>query len=248
MGRLDSKVALITGGSRGIGFAIAKAFAKEGAAVALSGRSSGASLSTAAQILSEEGAEVVGFAADVSEEPAVKQMVGAVLAEFGRIDVLVNSAGISQRKPFTEITVEDWDRVFSINLRGLFLVTRQVVPAMLAQGDGRIINIASQMGQRGGALLTHYSASKAGVIGFTKALAREMAPTIRVNAIAPGPVLTDMVRGREQSWFDQIQAELPLGRLALPEEVAGTAVFLASDDGILYTGQTLGPNCGHVML
>lgn len=138
--------------------------------------------------------------------------------------------------------------MMGINLRGTFLVTRYVVPIMLAGGSGRVINIASQLGQIGGALLTHYSASKAGVIGLTKALARELSPSITVNAIAPGPILTDMIRDRDPAWFEDMRSQLPLGRVGEAEEVAPTAVFLASADAALYTGQTLGPNSGHVML
>ncbi len=171
-----------------------------------------------------------------------------MLTEFGRIDILVNNAGITQLKPFLEMTPAEWDMIMNVNLRGTFLVTRHVVPVMLTAGSGCIINIASQTGQLGRAKLVHYCASKAGVIGFTKALARELAPTIRVNAIAPGPILTDKIRGRPPDWYEQIKSEMPLGKIGTTEEVAPSAVFLASDDGLLYTGQTLGPNMGHVML
>jgi len=160
----------------------------------------------------------------------------------------VNCAGVTHRARFVDLTTADWDRIISVNLRGTFIVTRHVVPIMLEAKSGRIINIASQLGQIGGALLVPYSASKAGVIGFTKALARELAPNICVNAIAPGPILTDMIRGRDAGWLNEMQSQLPLGRVGTPEEVAPTAVFLASSEAALYTGQTLGPNSGHVML
>jgi 3-oxoacyl-[acyl-carrier protein] reductase len=175
-------------------------------------------------------------------------MVAEALRQLGRIDILVNNAGVTQRKPFLELTLRDWDDLMAVNLRGVFVVTRHVVPVMMRGGGGTIINIASQMAQRGAPQLVHYSASKAGVIGFTKALARELAPTISVNAIAPGPVMTDMISERSPQWFERMIAELPLHRIGTPEEIAPTAVFLASSDAALYTGQTLGPNGGHVML
>ena len=248
MGRLQSKVALVTGGGRGIGRSIVEAFVREGAAVAVLDRPGEFAADQFVGSLKGTGAHAVALEADVADDEAVAGAVAAALAEFGRIDVLVNNAGFSQRKPFVELTLADWDNIMSVNLRGVFLVTHHVVPAMLHAAQGRIINIASQMGQLGAAQLTHYCASKAGVIGFTKALARELAPDITVNAIAPGPILTDMTKGREPGWYEQIESELPLNRLGLPEEVAPSAVFLASDDGALFTGQTLGPNSGHVML
>lgn len=247
MERLASKIALVTGGARGIGRAIVEAFVREGAKVAIVDQSL-AEADQLANTLRSSGMHAKAFEANVAEDEAVARMVNAVFTEFGRIDILVNNAGISQRIPFIEMTAEDWDRLMAVDLRGVFLVTRNVVPVMLNQGGGRIINIASQIGQRGAPLLVHYSAAKAGVIGFTKALARELAPTITVNAIAPGPILTDITKGREPGWFEQMERDLPLGRVGQPEEVAPSAVFLASDDGTLYTGQTLGPNGGHVML
>jgi 3-oxoacyl-[acyl-carrier protein] reductase len=188
------------------------------------------------------------FAVDVADDDAVAAMVAEALRQLGRIDILVNNAGVTQRKPFLELTLRDWDDLMAVNLRGVFVVTRHVVPVMMRGGGGTIINIASQMAQRGAPQLVHYSASKAGVIGFTKALARELAPTISVNAIAPGPVMTDMISERSPQWFERMIAELPLHRIGTPEEIAPTAVFLASSDAALYTGQTLGPNGGHVML
>lgn len=248
MNRLGGKIGLVTGGARGIGRAIVEAFAREGATVAIVDRPGVEEAGGLARDLRESGARAAAFEADVADDASVAGMVEAVVAEFGRIDVLVNNAGITQRKRFVEITPADWDALMAVNLRGAFLVTRHVVPVMLRTGSGRIINVASQQGQRGAAFLVPYCASKAGVIGFTKALARELAPDITVNAIAPGPVLTDMIRGRDSAWFEAIQKELPLGRVGRPEEIAPSAVFLASDDGALYTGQTLGPNGGHVML
>jgi 3-oxoacyl-[acyl-carrier protein] reductase len=188
------------------------------------------------------------FEVDVSDPASVEQAFVALREKVDGIDILVNNAGITQRKAFAELTIEDWDRVVGVNLRGQFLVTRLALPLMSHRAHGRIINIASQMGQKGGASLVPYSASKAGVIGFTKALARELAPDITVNAIAPGPVMTDLISDRPRQWFDDVKQSVPLGRFGRPEEIAATAVFLASDDAALYTGQTLGPNSGDVMM
>jgi len=242
-GRLVDKVCLVTGAAGGIGGAVVQAYLQEGARVAaadLPGRK------PVGPVFDQERLGWFGF--DATHESSVDEMVTAVERAHRRIDVLVNCAGITQRRRFVDLSVAEWDRMLAVNLRGTFLVTHSVVPLMLRARRGRIINVASQLGQIGGALLTHYSASKAGIIGFTKALARELAPEILVNAIAPGPVLTDMIRDRETEWFDAIKAQLPMGRVGNPEEVAPTAVFLASSDGDLYTGQTLGPNSGHVML
>jgi 3-oxoacyl-[acyl-carrier protein] reductase len=248
LNRLSGKVALVTGGERGIGRAICEAFAREGAAVAIADLPRRESDPGLAKQLLDAGRLAADFTVDVSVDDSVSEMVARVEARFGHVDVLVNNAGISRRIPFVEMTPADWDEVMAVNLRGVFLVTRRTVPLMQAAGHGRIINIASQLGQRGGSLLAHYSAAKAGVIGLTKALARELAPAITVNAIAPGPILTEMTRGREPEWYRALEQELPLGRLGTPDEVAPSAVFLASEEGALYTGQTLGPNGGHVML
>jgi 3-oxoacyl-[acyl-carrier protein] reductase len=247
MGRLVGRVALVTGGARGIGRAIAEAFAAEGASVSILSRSQDAAESLATT-LRGGGTRAVAIQANPANDDEARHAVAATVETLGPIDILVNNAGFSRRIPFVELTPEDWDELMDVNLRGVFLMTRHVVPVMLEHGGGRIINIASQIGQRGAPQLTHYAASKAGVIGFTKALARELAPTITVNAIAPGPIWTEMIRGREPDWYEQIARDMPLARIGQPEEVAPTAVFLASADGALYTGQTLGPNGGHVML
>ena len=239
---------MVTGAAGGIGKAVAQAFAREGAHVALLDRRRAPEGLETTEAIKALGGRAEFFQVDVSDPASVEHAFEAMRQEFDGIDILVNNAGITQRKAFVELTIEDWDRVLGVNLRGQFLVTRLALPMMINRANGRIINIASQMGQRGGALLVHYSASKAGVIGFTKALARELAPNITVNAIAPGPVMTDLIRDRPQKWFDEVRQGLPLGRFGQPEEIAETAVFLASKDGALYTGQTLGPNGGDVML
>jgi 3-oxoacyl-[acyl-carrier protein] reductase len=186
---------------------------------------------------------------DVADAPSVQAMADRVLAELGRVDVLVNNAGIFTQSLLEDMPVEDWDRVLAVNLRGPFLCTRALLPQMLARGSGRIINIASQLGQIGGAEVAHYSASKAGVIGLTKALAREVSSRgVLVNAIAPGPISTPLLDSETESWRSAKLAELPIGRFGEVSEVTPTAVLLASDDGSYYAGQTLGPNGGDVML
>lgn len=246
MQRLNGKVAIVTGGARGIGRSIVEAFAAEGASVAILSRSIEAAMSVAAD-LEARGHRAIACEANPADDDDAARAVMTTVDTLGPIDVLVNNAGFSRRIPFIEMSPADWDALINVNLRGVFIMTRHVVPVMLEYGGGRIINIASQIGQRGAPQLVHYAASKAGVIGFTKALARELAPLITVNAIAPGPIWTDMISGREPGWYEQIEDELPLKRIGRPEEVAPTAVFLASADGALYTGQTLGPNGGHVM-
>jgi 3-oxoacyl-[acyl-carrier protein] reductase len=196
-----------------------------------------------------DGGQATYLQTDVSDQVQVEAMVGRVLAQFGQIDILVNNAGIVSQVFLADMPVEEWDRVMAVNLRGVFLCTRFVLPHMLAQGHGKIISIASNLGQIGGAEMVHYSASKGGVIAFTKALAREVSNKgIQVNAIAPGPILTDMMKAESSEWQDQKLSELALGRFGQPSEVAPTAVFLASDDSSYYVGQTLSPNGGDTML
>jgi 3-oxoacyl-[acyl-carrier protein] reductase len=249
--KLTGKVCFVTGSRRGIGRAIAVAFAHEGANVIVNYRPGREPPDDLVKELEAEsgGAKALAVIGDVSEEADVRRVVDEIIAEFGHIDVLVNNAGISGGKDFVDLTVEEWDRMIKNNLRSTFLCTRFVAPWMIKQRYGRIINISSQTGQRGDAREAPYAASKAAQIGFTKSLARELGVyNITVNAIAPGPVLTDMLKWHDAEWFEEMKARLPLGRLGEPEEVAPSAVFLASDDGALYTGQTLGPNCGDVML
>jgi 3-oxoacyl-[acyl-carrier protein] reductase len=176
-------------------------------------------------------------------------MAQHVLDRFGHADILVNNAGIFTQSLLADMPVADWDRVIGVNLRGTFLCTRVFLRPMLDRGWGRVINIASQLGQIGGAEVAHYSASKAGVIGLTKALAREVSGSgVLVNAIAPGPIQTPLLDSETEQWRSAKLAELPMGRFGTVAEVTPTAVLLASEDGSYYAGQTLGPNGGDVML
>ena len=194
-------------------------------------------------------AEALYVQADVSDEESVAAMAQAALARFGRVDILVNNAGIFTQSLLEDMPVADWDRVLAVNLRGPFLCSRALLGQMLERGSGRIINIASQLGQIGGSEVAHYSASKAGVIGLTKALAREVSHRgVLVNAIAPGPIVTPLLDSETEEWRSAKLAELPMRRFGRVDEVTPTAVMLASADGSYYAGQTLGPNGGDVML
>lgn len=242
-GALAGRRCLITGAASGIGAAIATAFDRAGATLAL------ADLDGDQLERSAASRNASRHPVDLTDPPAVTALVEDVLEQHGQIDVLVNCAGILTEVPLIDMDLATWQRMIDVDLTTVFLTCRAVVPHMLAANGGRIINIASQLGQKGGSGLTHYSAAKAGVIGFTKALAREVAARgVLVNAIAPGPISTPMIDGLSQEWKSAKEAELPLGRFGLPYEVAPTALLLASDPGgNLYTGQTLGPNSGDVM-
>jgi 3-oxoacyl-[acyl-carrier protein] reductase len=249
MDKLRDRVAIVTGGARGIGGAIATAFAAEGADVVIADRLEESSAAPVLAAVHEAGRRAIFIRTDISQEDQVNSMVQRAYGELGDVDILVNNAGIFSQIFFHELTSEQWDRVVNVNLRGCFLCTRAVLPRMLERGRGKIINVASQLGQIGGTEMVHYSASKAGVIGLTKALAREVsARGIHVNAIAPGPILTDMMAEETEEWANKKLSELPIARFGEAHEVAPTAVFLASDDSSYYVGQTLGPNGGDVML
>jgi 3-oxoacyl-[acyl-carrier protein] reductase len=249
MNRLVGRTAIVTGGAKGIGRGIAEAFASEGADVAIADIATNDEATQVIEAIQQAGRNARYVRTDVAEEQQVQSMVEAVHRAFGHIDILVNNAGIFTQALVEHLSVADWDRVLAVNLRGTFLCARYVLPYMLEQGWGRIINIASQLGYRGGQEVAHYSASKGGVIAFTKALAREVSTrNVLVNAIAPGPILTDLLASETEEWKAAKLAELPIGRFGEVREVAPTAVFLASDDATYYVGQTLGPNGGDVML
>ncbi len=249
MGVLDGRKALVTGASRGIGRAIALAFADEGADVAVNFRTRSDEAEDVARRIRNRGRQAVTVQADVSLEEPVRQMVARVNDEFGRIDILVNNAGFVTLAPVESMDVSTWDDIIATHLRGTFLVTRMVLPGMLERKNGRIINVSSQLGQIGREWFAHYTAAKAGIIGFTKALSREVADRgVLVNCIAPGPIETGIVPKTEGAPTKSYVSLLPIHREGQPEEVAPTAVFLASDAATYYVGQTLGPNGGDVML
>ncbi len=247
MRSLAEHVAVVTGAGSGIGRAIALRLAREGARVVVNDLTEAAAQATIAAMAKD--ARVHAAPGDVAAAGDVERIFATCERAFGACSLLVNNAGIVHQAPFETLTVEDWDRMIAVHLRGTFLCARRAVPAMLAAGDGVIVNIASQLGQIGGVELTHYSAAKAGIIGLTKALAREVSKRgVRVNAVAPGPINTELVRRLSPEWRAAKAAELPLGRFGEPEDVADTVAFLASPAARLYVGQTLGPNSGDVML
>lgn len=242
------RIVLVTGAGSGIGRAIAEKLATEGYRVVVNDLRTEAADEVAAGI-SESGGQATAAPGDVSDSEAVRALFAAAREAFGAPEVLVNNAGFLQQARFVDLTVEDWDRMIAVHLRGTFLCTKEALPEMLSRGRGVIVNVASQLGQIGGVELCHYSAAKAGIIGLTKSLAREVsAQGVRVNAVAPGPINTELVLGLSEEWRTNKAAELPLGRFGEPEEVAETVAFLASDAASLYVGQTLGPNSGDVML
>ena len=250
MPKLDGKTALVTGSTRGIGRSIAEALAAEGATVGVNFPPFEGEQEFATDIVSTiraDGGDAIAVEGDVSDENSVESMVNSVEDQCGPIDILVNNAGILTQAPLEEMSTEMWDETMDIDLRGVFLVTRAVVPVMLDRDGGKVINVASQLGIKGAEELTHYSAAKAGVIGFTRALAREVSPTVNVNAIAPGPIETDLMDDLTEEWKQAKESELPMGRLGQVEDVAPTAVFLASDESDYYTGQTLSPDGGDAM-
>ncbi|GAB22398.1 putative gluconate 5-dehydrogenase [Gordonia polyisoprenivorans NBRC 16320 = JCM 10675] len=239
---LKGKRALVTGGASGIGLAIGSAFVDAGATVVLADRNP-----VVATVASEIGSE--GVVLDATSESAIVGVVSDMVAQLGGIDILVCSHGILTQAPASEMTSAQWRETIDIDLTSVFMLNRAVLPTMVSQKDGRIINVASQLAIKGGVSLAHYAAAKAGVIAMTKSIAQEVAGDgVLVNAIAPGPIETPLVDGIDDDWKRAKRAELPLGRFGTPEEVAPTAVLLASNPGgNLYVGQVLGPNSGDVM-
>ncbi len=240
---LTGKVALVTGASRGIGAAIARRLAAQGAAVVAAARGTNAE-SNVADIVSKGGkAEAVSL--DVTDSPAVEAVVKEALARHGRIDILVNNAGIARDQLMMRMKRDDWDAVIATNLTAAYSCTQAVLRPMLKQRGGRIITISSVVGQMGNAGQVNYAASKAGVIGMAKALAREVASRgITVNVVAPGLIDTDMTRALAGATSETWTQQIPLGRLGTPDDVANTVCFLASDEAAYITGQVIAVNGG----
>ncbi|WP_013324621.1 3-oxoacyl-[acyl-carrier-protein] reductase [Gloeothece verrucosa] len=246
MKQLQEQVAIVTGASRGIGRAIAIALAAQGAKVVVNyARSSGAADEVVTDITSA-GGEALAIGADVSKAEEVDQLIKQTLEKFGRIDILVNNAGITKDTLMMRMKLEDWQAVIDLNLSGVFLCTRAVTKTMLKQKSGRIINISSVSGLMGNPGQANYSAAKAGVIGFTKTVAKELASRgITVNAVAPGFIATDMTHDLKS---EDIIKLIPLGRFGQPEEIAGMVRFLAGDPAAAYiTGQVFNVDGGMVM-
>mgnify|MGYP001556058096 FL=1 len=243
---MTGQTAIVTGASRGIGRCVALALAEAGAEVVVNyARSDEAAEAVVAEIL-EAGGQAYALKADVAEEPAVKAMVDTVLERSGRIDALINNAGITRDGLLMRMKMDDWQAVINLNLTGVFLCTRAVTRTMLKQKSGRIINITSVVGLMGNAGQANYAAAKAGVVGLTRSAAKEMASRgITVNAVAPGFIATDMTKDLNA---EGILAAIPLGRFGNPEQVAGAVRFLAADPAAAYiTGQVLQVDGGMVM-
>ncbi|MBI4490697.1 MAG: SDR family oxidoreductase [Deltaproteobacteria bacterium] len=247
--RVEGKVAIVTGGAQGIGRAIALGMGREGAKVVVADLQGSKARAVAGE-LHALGSEAHSVEVDVSKEPTVIALVKQTLSRFGRVDILVNGAGIYPHSSVPEMKEEEWDRVIDINLGGNFLCSRGVVPSMRAQKSGRIISISSRIAHQGALGGAHYAASKAGIIGFVKALARELAPDrITVNAICPG--LTDTALPRATQTEEVLKERLnrnPLGHALRPEDHVGTVLFLASEAASYITGQAININCGSLML
>jgi 3-oxoacyl-[acyl-carrier protein] reductase len=244
---LDGRVAIVTGGSRGIGAAIAALLAEHGAAVVVSGRDA-VRMQQAVQALEERGASVHGVVADAAKREDADRLVEAAKERYGRLDLLVNNAGITRDGLLIRMKDDDWDRVMDVNLRGAFLMTRAAAKLMVRQRSGRIINIASTAGAMGNPGQANYSAAKAGLIGLTKAAARELAHWgILVNAVAPGLIETDMAAAISAEAREALLAQVPLKRIGSAREVAEMVGFLAGDGAAYVTGQVFHVNGGLYM-
>ena len=246
MGRLERKIAIVTGGNTGIGRAVALAFADEGADVAIAYIEREGEAKSLVTTVQERGRRALAIRADVTSESDVKRLVSNVTRTLGDIDVLVNCAGIQKAQALADTTVEDWDRMIAVHMRGTFLCCREVAPRMMERRRGRIINVTSQLAYIGRARYAAYSAAKAGVLALTRALARELAPDVLVNAVAPGLIDTGF-DPLPESAKEAHAASLPLQRLGTPEDLVGAFILLASDEGRYFCGQTLHPNGGEIM-
>ncbi len=244
---LKDKVAIVTGASRGIGKTLALSLAGEGAKVVLSARNAEALEALAAEIIAQ-GREAIAVPGDVSVSGDADRLIEQAVAKFGRVDILVNNAGVTRDGLLLRMKDDDWDAVLDINLKGAFLCTRAAAKVMSKQKYGRIINISSVVGEMGNAGQANYCASKAGLLGLTKSVARELARrNVTVNAVTPGFIVTDMTDGLPEKAREELAAQIPLGRFGDPADIAHAVVFLASERSGYITGQVLGVNGGMYM-
>ena len=242
------KTVLITGGSKGIGKAMTEVFAEEGYNVLTNFNKSEELAEELYQDLNAKGLSVEKYKADVTDREQVKSMVEYCIKRFGKIDILINNAGIAQDKLFTDITDEDWDNMINTNLKSVFYCSQEVLKTMISDKRGKIINISSIWGLVGASCEVHYSVSKAGVIGLTKSLAKELGPSnIQVNCIAPGVIETDMLCNCTDETLDDLRQNTPLMRLGSARDIANCALFLASDHSDFITGQVISPNGGFIV-
>lgn len=242
------KTVLITGASRGIGRAAAEAFAKAGYDVAVNYNKSAETAETLCRELEKYSVKALPFQADVADKKAVEKMSAEIEIAMGAVSVLVNNAGIAEQALFTDITEKMWDRMFAVNVKGAYNCTQAVLPKMIHEKYGRIINISSMWGISGASCEVHYSAAKAALIGFTKALAKEVGLSgITVNCIAPGVIDTDMNGHLSPETISELKEETPLNRIGAPRDVAETVLFLASEKASFITGQTISVDGGFIL-
>jgi 3-oxoacyl-[acyl-carrier protein] reductase len=245
---LNDKVAVVTGAAQGIGRAIAEALARRGADVVVADLNVEKAEAMAKEIAADTGRRAIAVQVDVADHASAKAMIDRAIAEFGRIDILVNNAGITRDNLIMRMKEDDWDLVLNVNLKGAFNCSKAIIRPMMKQHYGRIVNITSVSGLAGQVGQTNYSSSKAGLIGFTKALAKEVGSrNITVNAVAPGFIETDLTADLPQDLKDMAIQMTPVGRFGKPEDVANAVVFLASDDANFITGQVLSVDGGMVM-
>jgi 3-oxoacyl-[acyl-carrier protein] reductase len=246
--RFENQIAVVTGAGRGIGHAIAVRLAKEGARVASVSRTETNARKTADEINVSRPDAAKAYAVDVADQAAVQKAAAQILEDFGRVDILVNNAGVTRDGLSMRMSIDDWDTVLNTNLKGAFTFTQALMRPMIKQRSGRIINISSIAGLTGNAGQANYSASKAGLIGLTKTLARELASRgITVNAVAPGLIETDMTTVLSEEIRQSILQKVPLGKLGEPEDIAGAVAYLASPEAKYITGQVLTVDGGMVM-
>ena len=244
----QKKVVLVTGASRGIGKAVAERFAREGYAVALHYNTGKVDAEAAVQNLTSAGYTAMAVQADVRDSAQVQQMVDTVSHALGNIGILINNAGIAQQKLFTDITDEEWHNMFAVHVDGTFYCTRAVLPVMIRQKQGCIVNISSMWGQVGGSCEVHYSAAKGAIQAMTKALAKEVGPSgVRVNCVAPGVIQTEMNKLLDAETLEALREDTPLEMLGTAEHVADLVYFLCSEQATFITGQIMGINGGMVI-
>jgi len=249
MGRLDGRVALVTGASRGLGKGIALAFAAEGARVAVNYHSSRAGAEDTVALIRKAGGEAEVFGADVGDTAAVAALFKAIDQKFGGVDILVNNAGIVSASPLVKMEPDDWDRVFAVHVRAMYLCCRAALPHMLQKKYGKIINMSGSFAITGAENFVHLSAAKGAMTGFTRALAREVGPEgVYVNAIVPSMIKGETTEKMDPAFLEGLRQRYPLRKLGEIKDIAATAIFLASSDSDFFTGQNLCPSGGEVMV